>query len=42
MIEIIEMIGEMFTTAAITKKGGWMLAGIICLLAVIGYAYFKY
>ena len=41
MAEIIEMVGELFLTAIITKKKGWFLAFFIGILGLIVYAYFN-
>lgn len=41
MGEIFEMLGELLTTAMITKKGIYLLLFLLGILVVSAYYYFK-
>lgn len=41
MEAIFEILGELLTTAAVTKKGIWFLLSFVVIVGVIAYAYFN-
>lgn len=41
MEAIFEILGELITTACITKKGIWVFLSVVVILGILTYAYFN-